>query len=100
MAFLLDVFGTSNYYLHQLVGLWYAELQFIFFDLSYKIDSWYELLYVGNYSLNQLTSYDGYIVTILPAVNYLAMFIFYLIWKAHFYKSISNQEEDNSNVKP
>jgi hypothetical protein len=55
---------------------------------------------LGNYSLNKLTAYDGYIVTIIPAFNLLMMFFFYLCWKAHFYKCITDQEEDNTDVKP
>lgn len=36
----------------------------------------------------------------MPAFNFLAMFFFYLCWKGHFFKCISDQEEDNSDVKP
>ena len=35
-----------------------------------------------------------------PAVGFLAMFLFYLIWKVHFFTTISNQEEDRRDVKP
>lgn len=28
------------------------------------------------------------------------MFIFYLVWKGHFFKCITDQEEDNTDVKP
>ena len=55
---------------------------------------------LGNYTGNVLSSYDGYIVTIAPAVNYLALMLFYFIWKAHYLKTISAQEIDNSDVKP
>lgn len=55
---------------------------------------------LGNYSGNTLTAYDGFIVTIAPAVNYLAMMLFYFIWKGHYFKTISDQEDDNADVKP
>jgi hypothetical protein len=55
---------------------------------------------LGNYSKNMLTVYDGFIVTIVPAVNFLAMFLFYFIWKAHYFGEISAQEEDNNIVRP
>jgi hypothetical protein len=55
---------------------------------------------LGNYSKNKLTAFDGYIVTIIPALNFLMMFFFYLVWKGHFSKCISDQEEDNADVKP
>jgi hypothetical protein len=57
-------------------------------------------IYLGNYSENKLTDYDNYIVTIAPAANFLMFFIFYIVWKAHFFKCIADQEEDNSDVKP
>jgi hypothetical protein len=46
---------------------------------------------LGNYTGNLLTSYDAYIVTIAPAVNYLALMLFYFIWKAHYFKTVSAQ---------
>ncbi len=46
---------------------------------------------LGNYTGNVLTAYDAYIVTIAPAVNYLALMLFYFIWKAHYFKTISAQ---------
>ena len=49
---------------------------------------------------NKLTQYDGYIVTIAPAVGYLALLIFYFLWKGHYFGCINEQEEDNSDVKP
>lgn len=55
---------------------------------------------LGNYTGNVLSSYDGYIVTIAPAVNYLTLMLFYFIWKGHYFRTISTQEEDNSDVKP
>ena len=55
---------------------------------------------VGNYSKNMWTAIDGYLVTIIPAVNFLIMFLFYLCWKTHFFQCINHQEEDNSDVKP
>lgn len=55
---------------------------------------------LGNYSENRLTAYDGYIVTIAPAVNYLALLLFYWIWKGHYHKTIADAEEDNTEVQP
>ena len=55
---------------------------------------------MGNYTQNKLTQYDGYIVTIAPAVSYVALLLFYLIWKGHFFGTINDQEEDDSDVKP
>lgn len=46
---------------------------------------------IGNYSLNSLTPIDGYLVTIIPAVIYLITFIFYLVWKKHYFKTIADQ---------
>ena len=47
-----------------------------------------------------MTPVDGYIVTIIPAVYYLGIFIFYLIWKGHHYKLVSKQEQDSTDIKP
>lgn len=46
---------------------------------------------LGNYTYNCLTSIDGYLLTLIPAINYLAIFIFYIIWKAHTAKCIAEQ---------
>jgi hypothetical protein len=100
VALLRDVIVAGHYDLHQLVGKRYAGIQCVLLGLSDQIDFRYCWWDAGNYSGNKLTAYDAYIVTIVPAVNYLAMFLFYLIWKAHFYSTISHQEGDNSNVKP
>ena len=55
---------------------------------------------LGNFSGNKLTNFDDWILAIAPAVNYLALFIFYLLWKVHYYTTISDQEDDNADVKP
>jgi len=56
---------------------------------------------LGNFSGNgNLSNFDNWILAITPAVNYLAMLIFYFIWKGHYFSTISNQEEDNADVKP
>jgi len=47
-----------------------------------------------------MSAYDGYIVTILPAVSYLALLLFYFIWKAHYFGTINEMEEDNTDVRP
>ena len=47
-----------------------------------------------------MSAYDGEIVTIIPAVCYLGLFIFYLTWKVHYFGTITEQEEDNADVKP
>ncbi len=46
------------------------------------------------------TNSDGYIIGLAPAATYLAIFLFYLIWKIHFFRTIAAQEEDNKDVKP
>ncbi len=47
---------------------------------------------LGNYSGgNVVTAYDGYIVTIAPAVNYLAFMLFYFVWKGHYFSTITEQ---------
>ena len=47
-----------------------------------------------------MTQYDGYIVTILPAVGYVALLLFYFIWKGHYFGTIAECEEDDTDVKP
>lgn len=100
MALLYYDSSCRSYYLYELAWFRYEGIFGVFFDLSYQIYCWYELNYIGNYSENKLTVYDNYIVTIAPAANFLMFFIFYLVWKAHFFKCIADQEEDNSDVKP
>ncbi len=39
-------------------------------------------------------------MALAPAVNYLAILFFYLIWKVHYFRTIASQEEDNKDVKP
>ena len=57
--------------------------------------------HLGNYSGSVVTTNsDGYIVGLSPAVSYLAMFLFYIIWKVHFFRTITLQEEDRRDVKP
>jgi len=46
-------------------------------------------IYLGNYSGNVVTIYDDYIMAIVPGVTFLALFIFYLLWKAHYSGEIS-----------
>ena len=46
---------------------------------------------IGNYSGKVISAYDGYIVTIAPAVNYLVLLLFYFIWKGHYFTTISDQ---------
>lgn len=56
---------------------------------------------LGNFSGNgNMTDHDDWILAIAPAVNYLAMLFFYFVWKGHYFTTISDQEEDNSDVKP
>lgn len=47
-----------------------------------------------------MTPYDGYIMTLIPCANYLAIFLFYLIWKGHYFGELKEVEDDNSTVKP
>jgi hypothetical protein len=56
--------------------------------------------YAGNYSGNILTAYDSWIMSIIPGVNFLIIFIFYLIWKGHYFSEIAEMDEDNSVIKP
>lgn len=55
---------------------------------------------IGNYTRNSLTSIDGYLVTIIPAVIYFITFIFYLVWKRHYFRTIADQETNSEDVKP
>jgi hypothetical protein len=55
---------------------------------------------LGNYSGNVLTEFDAYFQAAIPGVVFLAFFIFYLIWVAHYSKCISDEEESSEYVKP
>lgn len=55
---------------------------------------------LGNFNGNKMSDYDDYILAIIPAVNYLILFAFYLFWKKHYIGVIRDQEEDNADVKP
>ena len=55
---------------------------------------------IGNFSGNVLTKYDTWIVAIAPGVSYVALMLFYFVWKAHYFRSISQAEESNSDVRP
>ena len=58
-------------------------------------------LSIGNYSGSNLTaSSDGLILVVAPAVSYLALLIFYIIWKFHYKRTIEYSNEDDSDVKP
>ena len=39
-------------------------------------------------------------MSVVPAANYFAIFIFYIIWKAHFLKSQREDEENSDYIKP
>lgn len=54
----------------------------------------------GNFTKDVLTQYDAYIVTLAPAVSYIALLVFYFVWKAHYSATISEREEDNTDVRP
>jgi len=43
---------------------------------------------------------DGLITVFTPFASFLAMFLFYIIWKIHFFSTISSQEEDMKDIKP
>lgn len=100
MAFLFLHADSRHHHLYQLARNRYECLLTFVLDLPHQIHHRYFFAYLGNYSKDKFTGYDGYIVTIVPAFNFLAMFFFYLCWKGHFFKCISDQEEDNSDVKP
>lgn len=100
MAFLLLHPHRRHHHLHQLAGIGYEQLLTFLFHLSYQGHQWYCPFYSANYSKNKMSAYDGFIVTIAPAANLLIMFLFYLLWKGHYFTSITEQEEDNSDVKP
>ena len=43
------------------------------------------LFYQGNYNgEGVLSDYDNYIMAIIPGVTFLALLIFYLLWKTHY----------------
>jgi hypothetical protein len=48
--------------------------------------------YLGNYSGPVFTSYDVYAIAFAPALSFLALLLFYWIWKCHFYGAIRQQE--------
>lgn len=100
LAFLFLHADSRHNHLYKLAWNRYECLYSLLLHLSHPIDYRYFASYLGNYSKNKFTGYDGYIVTIAPAFNFLAMFFFYICWKGHFFKCISDQEEDNSDVKP
>lgn len=39
-------------------------------------------------------------MAIVPGVSFLALLLFYFIWKAHYAGEIDAEEDDNSVVKP
>jgi hypothetical protein len=86
--------------LHKLAGERDEQIRALLLHLPHQVHQRYRLPHAGNYSKNNFTAYDGYIVTIVPALNLLILFLFYLCWKAHFFACINEQEEDNSDVKP
>ena len=47
-----------------------------------------------------MTDIDAYLLTIIPFVTYLTIWIFYLIWAYHYNSCISEEESDHSFVKP
>lgn len=55
---------------------------------------------LGNYSGNLMSSYDIYILVFAPAANFAIMLIFYWCWKGHYLKTISEQEEDDNQIRP
>jgi hypothetical protein len=60
-------------------------------------------MHAGNYSGNAgttLTAFDTLLVAALPALNFMALLIFALVWKVHRRRTINKQEEDNNDVKP
>lgn len=89
MAILLHVYFGWGDNIYQLARNPNECLLTFFLNVFDLFNYWYILIKLGNYSSNQFTIYDGYIVTIIPAANYLAMFLFYLIWKHHFFACIS-----------
>lgn len=47
---------------------------------------------IGNYSGSVLTTNsDGLIIAYTPALGFLALFLFYFIWKIHFFRTIATQ---------
>lgn len=59
------------------------------------------LSFLGNYNgAGVLSEYDNYIMAIVPGVSFLALLLFYFIWKAHYTGEIDAEEDDNSVVKP
>ena len=47
---------------------------------------------LGNYNGNVLTQYDNYIMAIIPGVIYVALLLFFFIWKCHYHLVIENDE--------
>lgn len=44
---------------------------------------------IANFTGDVLTGYDTWIVAIAPGVSYLALMLFYFIWKAHYFRMIA-----------
>ena len=55
---------------------------------------------LGNFSGNVLTSFDIYWTVFVPWAGYIAIFIFYVIWKLHYLRIVSKEDEASSDVKP
>lgn len=54
----------------------------------------------GNFNGDVLTGWDKYIVALLPAVNLLLLIVVILVWKAHYYAQISEEQKDPKVTKP
>jgi hypothetical protein len=85
---------------HQLAGQRHEQLRLLLVDLPHQVHHGYCPPHSGNYSANRVTPVDGYIVTVVPFASFLAMFVFYLIWKGHYAKISSQAEQDKDDIKP
>ena len=98
-----DDCSAGHHHLHQLQGRWAQQLLVLLLHLPHQDHSRYACIHAGNYSGSAdttLTAYDTLLVAGLPALNFLALLLFALIWKVHRRRVINKQEEDNNDVKP
>ena len=55
---------------------------------------------LGNFSGNSTTSIDVYWSVLVPWVGFIGIFLFYIIWKLHYLRIVSKENEASSDVKP
>lgn len=85
---------TGRHHRRQLHGGRHEQLHFLLFHLPHQDYCGYVWTYEANYSGNAgttLTPYDTLLVAGLPAINFLGLLIFALIWKVHKRRAVNLQ---------